>query len=241
MNQNTGRYAVLRQLKADGMTDIFGNPGTSEQSLLDLLRLEEFADIKYYLGLHEGPVVAMADAYARYRKKPVAVQLHSYAGLANGLGMLFYARRGYTPMVVIVGEAGLRYEAMDGQMAADLVTMARPFVKSDQNGPCVWRAVEEHSILRLLRRAIKCAGTPPFGPTLLVLPMDVLERINTEEVTCTTFPDCSQPRIVGSRRRSAVGCPPAGDLDGRWHCRLPGHDRAGDAGGAFGGHGLRCE
>ena len=70
------------------------------------------------------------------------VQLHSYAGLANGLGMMYYARRGYTPMVVFAGEAGLKYEAMDGQMAADLAAMARPFVKSDHNGPCAWRVVD---------------------------------------------------------------------------------------------------
>jgi benzoylformate decarboxylase len=34
-------------------------------------------------------------------------------------------------MVVLVGESGLRYEAMDAQMAADLVTMAKPFVKNE--------------------------------------------------------------------------------------------------------------
>ena len=65
----------------------------------------------------------MADSYARALQRPAVVQLHSYAGLANGLGMMYYARRGYTPLVVIAGEAGLRYEALDGQMAADLVTM----------------------------------------------------------------------------------------------------------------------
>src|SRR5690606_8622201 len=51
------------------------------------------------------------DAFAW--RRPALVQLHSYAGLANGLGMMYYARRGYTPMVVIAGEAGLRYEALD--------------------------------------------------------------------------------------------------------------------------------
>jgi benzoylformate decarboxylase len=186
---NTGRFALLRQFAADGMIEIFGNPGTSEQNLLDLFRFEEFSHLKYYLGLHEGAVVAMADAYARRRQKPVAVQLHSYAGLANGLGMMYYAKRGYTPMVIVVGEAGLRYEAMDAQMSADLVALARPFVKCDQNGPCAWRVVDEHSILRLLRRAIKCAATPPWGPTLLVLPMDVLERECTEIPVPTLQPD----------------------------------------------------
>ncbi len=195
--RNTGRYAFFRQLMADGIDCMFGNPGSSEESLLDVLSDPEFAQFKYYLALQEGSAVGMADSYARATaatridgdphpwKRPVLVQLHSYAGLANGLGMMYYAKRGYTPMVVIVGEAGLRYEAMDGQMAADLPGMARPFVKSDQNGPCAWRAVDGGSLLRLVRRAIKVASTPPYGPVFLSLPMDVLDQPSTERVERT--------------------------------------------------------
>jgi thiamine pyrophosphate-dependent acetolactate synthase large subunit-like protein len=182
MDNNTGRFALLRQLLADGITCMFGNPGTSEQNLLDALRDPEFKDFRYYLALHEGTAVAIADSYARALQRPAVVQLHSYAGLANGLGMMYYARRGYTPLVVIAGEAGLRYEALDGQMAADLVTMARPFVKSDYNGPCAWRVVNSGSLLRLLRRALKTAATPPRGPVFLSLPMDVLDEANTEPI-----------------------------------------------------------
>ena len=153
-NENTGRFAFFRQLLADGVTCMFGNPGSSEENLFDALRSPEFKDFRYYLALHEGAAVAIADAFARASppvaldgdsfawRRPALVQLHSYAGLANGLGMMYYARRGYTPMVVIAGEAGLRYEALDGQMAADLAAIARPFVKSDANGPCAWRVVD---------------------------------------------------------------------------------------------------
>jgi len=148
-NTKTGRFAFLRQLLADDITCMFGNPGSSEENLLDALHDPEFASIKYYLALHEGTAVAMADGYARATQRPTIVQLHSYAGLANGLGMMYYARRGYTPLVVIAGEAGLRYEALDGQMSADLVAMTRPFVKSDHNGPCAWRVVHSGSLLRL--------------------------------------------------------------------------------------------
>ncbi|MCK1552314.1 thiamine pyrophosphate-binding protein [Bradyrhizobium sp. 177] len=182
MTNTSGRFAFLRQLVADGVMCMFGNPGTSEQNLLDALRDEEFKDFRYYLALHEGSAVAMADGYARALQRPALVQLHSYAGLANGLGMLYYARRGYTPLVVVAGEAGLRYDALDGQMAADLVTMARPFVKSDYNGPCAWRVLDSGSLLRLLRRAIKTAATPPTGPVFLALPMDLLDEENTETI-----------------------------------------------------------
>ncbi|RAI45914.1 thiamine pyrophosphate-binding protein [Rhodoplanes roseus] len=195
--RGAGRFAFLRQLQADGIPFVFGNPGSSEENLLDALRDTEFTDLRYILALHEGPAVAIADAYARAApavqrpgdtrpwRRPALVQLHSYAGLANGLGMMYYARRGYTPMVVFAGEAGLRYEALDGQMAADLPTIAKPFVKSDHNGPCAWRVVDPGSLLRLTRRAIKTAATPPMGPVFLTLPMDVLDQPCPERVEPT--------------------------------------------------------
>jgi benzoylformate decarboxylase len=187
MDKNTGRFAFLRQLVADNITCMFGNPGTSEQNLLDVLRYDEFKNFKYYTALQEGAAVAMGDSYARALQRPAVVQLHSYAGLANGLGMMKYAHRGYTPLVVIAGETGLKYEAMDAQMAADLVYMARPFVKSDYNGPCAWRVVHPGSLLRLVRRAIKTAATPPMGPVFLALPMDVLDEKNTEPIVPTSL------------------------------------------------------
>jgi benzoylformate decarboxylase len=186
MNLSTGSRQFLRQLQAEGINCVFGNPGTSEQNLLDALSDPEFKDLTYYLALQEGTAVAMADGYARATGRPAVVQLHSYAGLANGLGMMKYAHRGGTPLVVFAGESGLRYDALDGQMAGDLANMARPFVKADHNGPCSWRVVDSGSVLRLLRRAIKTAATPPTGPVFLSLPMDVLDAANTETVMPTT-------------------------------------------------------
>lgn len=194
--------AFLKQLQADGLTTIFGNPGSSEEDILDVLSNPEFSNIKYYLGYQEGSVVAMADAYARARQTPAIVQLHSYAGLANGLGMMYYARRGYTPMVVFAGEAGVDYEALDGQMAANLVDMARPFVKCDQGGPCAWRTTDGQSVLRLLRRAIKAAATPPCGPVFLALPMDVLNEECTEEVIPCVEKGLTVDSLLPWRRRS---------------------------------------
>jgi benzoylformate decarboxylase len=85
--------------------------------------------------------------------------------------------------VVLAGDAGLRYEALDAQMAADLVAMARPVTK--------WAARVTHpeSVLRMLRRATKVAATPPCGPVFLALPMDVLDADTTEAVRPTVLPD----------------------------------------------------
>src|SRR6266508_1262697 len=150
MSQRTGRFAIIEQFVADGIHYMFGNPGTVEQGFLDAL--ESYPDFHYILTLQETVAVAMADGMARATKKPAVVQLHSGVGLGNGIGMMYQALRGHAPLVVIASEAGIRYDAMDSQMAADLVGMAKPVTK--------WatRVVDPSSLLRVLRRAIKMAA-----------------------------------------------------------------------------------
>ncbi len=176
----SGRFAIIEQLLADGIRHMFGNPGTVEQGFLDALH--DYPELRYILTLHESVAVAIADGYARVTKKPAVVQLHSGVGLGNGIGMMYQAKRGHAPLVVIAGEAGVRYDAMDAQMAADLVAMARPVTK--------WatRVIDPGSVLRVLRRAIKMAATPPTGPVFVCFPMDVLDAANEEEVIPTSFP-----------------------------------------------------
>ena len=180
MTGKTGRFAMLDQLLADGIHYMFGNPGTVEQGFLDAL--SDYQDLQYILTLQESVAVAIADGYARATRRPTVVQLHSGVGLGNGVGMIYQARRGHAPLVIISGEAGLRYDAMDAQMAADLVAMAEPVTK--------WatRVVDPSSLLRVLRRAIKVAATPPMGPVFVCLPMDILDAPNEEDVVPTSFP-----------------------------------------------------
>lgn len=177
----TGKQALLRQMRADGISYIFGNPGTVEQGLLD--ELQEFPDIEYITCLHESVAAAAADGFARKTKQPGVIQLHSGVGLGNGIGMLYQSLRGHTPLIVIAGEAGIQYDAMNAQMACDLVEMARPVTKYAA------RAVHPDSVLRLWRRAYKEAMTPPMGPVFLCLPMDILDAANEEEIRASILPD----------------------------------------------------
>ncbi len=180
MAERTGRFAIIEQFLADGMNYMFGNPGTVEQGFLD--SLGSYPDFQYILALQESIAVGMADGYARATQRPTLVQLHSGVGLGNGIGMMYQAMRGHAPLVVINGDAGVRYGAMDAQMAADLVNMAKPVTK--------WAAYasDSSSVLRLLRRAVKIAATPPCGPVFLCLPMDVLDAPNNEPVVPTLIP-----------------------------------------------------
>lgn len=173
-----GRFAIIEQLLADDIPYMFGNPGTVEQGFLDAL--SNYPGLKYILSLQETVAVAIADGYARSTKKPAVVQLHSSVGLGNGIGMIYQAMRGHSPLIIISGEAGIRYDAMDAQMAADLVAMAKPVTK--------WatHVLDTSSVLRVLRRAIKIATTPPMGPVFVCLPMDILDAPNEEAVVPTS-------------------------------------------------------
>ena len=181
MASKTGRFAIVEQLLADGITYMFGNPGTVEQGFLDALG--EYPEMRYVTTLQETIAVGIADGYARASQKPTLVQLHSGVGLGNGIGMLYQAKRGGAPLVVIAGESGVRYDSMDAQMAADLVSMARPVTKWST------RVIDPSSTLRVLRKAIKIAATPPTGPVFVALPMDVLDSELVEEVVPTSIPD----------------------------------------------------
>jgi len=180
MVEKTGRFAILEQFLADGMNIMFGNPGTVEQGFLDALA--NYPQMKYILTLQESVAVLAADGYARATQKPTLVQLHSTPGVGNAIGALYQAKRGHSPLVVIGGDSGTQYLAMDSQMAGDLVAFAEPVTK--------WSTVvvDPSSLLRVLRKAIKIAATPPMGPVYVCLPMDVLDAPNTEDIFPTSIP-----------------------------------------------------
>jgi benzoylformate decarboxylase len=180
MAQKTGRFAILEQFLADGMEYMFGNPGTVEQGFLDALA--EYPQLKYILTLQESVAVMTADGYARATKKPTLVQLHSTPGVGNGIGALYQAKRGHSPLVVIGGDAGVKYLGMDAQMAGDLVAMAEPVTK--------WATtvLDSASLLRVIRRAIKIAATPPMGPVYVCVPQDILDQPVVEAVMPTSIP-----------------------------------------------------
>ena len=159
---------------------MFGNPGTVEQGFLDAL--SSYPDMKYILTLQESVAVMAGDGYARATKKPALVQLHSSPGIGNGVGALYQAKRGHSPLVVIGGDAGIKYMNMDAQMAADLVAMMEPVTKYST------MVLHPASLLRTIRRAIKIAATPPMGPVYVCLPQDILDAVATEEVFPTPIP-----------------------------------------------------
>jgi len=159
---------LIELAQSEGVDRVFGNPGTTELPFMDeLARAPEF---QYFLGLHEGTAVSMADGYARATGRPSFLNLHIAAGLAHGLANMLNARRARTPMVVTVGQQDRRHLIHDPMLGGDLLALAQGAFKD---------AVEVNQVAdlpTLMRRAFLLAQTPPTGPVMASIPVDVLEE-----------------------------------------------------------------
>jgi benzoylformate decarboxylase len=162
----TGRSAFLELLEDEGVTHLFGNPGTTELPIMDALVAHP--DMRYVLGLQESIVVAMADGYARASGNLTACNVHVAPGLGNALGSLYNAAWYGSPVIVTAGQQQLGFGLTEPLLSGPLVAMATPLVK--------W-AVEItrlEDLPLIVRRAAKIALTPPTGPVFISLPGDIL-------------------------------------------------------------------
>ena len=167
MARLSGRSAFLKLLVDEGVSHLFGNPGTTELPLMEVV--PDFPELRYVLGLQEAVVVAMADGYARASNRLAACSLHVAPGLGNAMGALYNAKFSGSPLIVTCGQQEQGHGLLEPLLYAPLVPIAQPMVK--------W-AVEVtrvEDLPRIVRRAAKVALTPPTGPVFISLPGDVLD------------------------------------------------------------------
>ena len=160
----TGKMALLEMLKAEGVTHIFGNPGTSEAPIIDML--PDYPEFTYIMALQESVAVGMGEAYARATQKPSLVSLHVDSGLANGIALMLDALNSGTPMVVTSAIYDIRI-VVEG--ATDLAELVKPVTK--------WSIQLTHpdQIPGAIRRAFNEANTHPKGPVYIGLTANALE------------------------------------------------------------------
>ena len=163
-----GRQIFMEALRAHGVEKIFGNPGTTENPLLDSLL--DYPDIDYVTALHEGVAVSAGSFYTQAANKPAVVNLHVAPGLGNGIGAIFGALKARSPLVITAGAQDTRMRMRSPLLSHDLVAMAKPVTKwsvepqsADEIGP-------------IMQRAFKVAMEAPAGPVFVALPINVMEQ-----------------------------------------------------------------
>ncbi|MCT7355614.1 benzoylformate decarboxylase [Streptomyces sp. 15-116A] len=188
-------------LERQGLTTIFGNPGSNE--LPFLAELPE--NFRYVLGLHEGAVVGMADGFAQATGRPVLVNLHAASGSGNAMGALTNAVASRTPLVVVAGQQVRPAIGPEANLASvDAPALMKPLVGWAAEPACagdVPRALAQAVFEARLRRR----------PTYLSVPYDdwaaeadanslaVLDR----DVRRASVPDAGQGRLLVERVAAA--------------------------------------
>ena len=153
---------TIAVLQANGISKIFGNPGTTELALLDATLAQ---GMDFHLCLHEGAAVAMADGYGRATGTTGVVMVHTSVGAANTLTNLINLRSDSRPLLVIAGD---KDDRLSGRgcfcEVPDLPGLLRQVTKE------AWRVTLPEKLPELTLRALKVAQAPTPGPVFLTVP-----------------------------------------------------------------------
>jgi len=163
-----GIQVFMDSLKVHGVNCIFGNPGTTENPLLDSFL--DYPDVRYYVALHEGVAIGAASYYAQASGSTGVANVHVAPGLGNSIGMLYGALKAKSPIIVTAGQQDDRMLLREPLLSHDLVAMATPVTKWSVQP----RSANEMSAI--MRRAFKIANEPPMGPVFVALPINVMEQ-----------------------------------------------------------------
>ena len=169
MSHLYGRQAFVELLISEGVTHLFGNPGTTELPIMQAL--PDHPGLKFILGLQESVVMGMADGYARASRQLTAANVHVAPGLGNAMGALYNAKFSGSPVILTAGQQEQGHGLLEPLLYDDLTSMAAPLVK--------WsiEVTRLQDLPRIMRRAAKIAMTPPTGPVFISLPGDILNEI----------------------------------------------------------------
>ena len=200
-NKTFGRDAFLSLLVDEGVTHLFGNPGTTELPIMHAL--SDHTSLTYVLGLQESVVVAMADGFCRASGKLAACNVHVAPGLGNALGAIYNANLSGSPLIITAGQQEQGHGLMEPLLYGPLVDMARPLVK--------WATeiTRIEDVPRIVRRAAKIALAPPTGPVFLSLPGDILNKSaaldlgQRTRVDAMTYPSDESLRRLSERIMAA--------------------------------------
>ena len=192
-----GSDFMLDVLKSIGFEYVSCNPASSFRSLHEsMINYGGNKAPEILTCCHEETSVAIADGYARVTHKPMAVMAHGTVGLQHAAMTIYNTYVCRTPVFIMLGnslDAAKRRPGVEWNHAAqDAAAMVREYVKWDDT-PMSLTHFAESAV-----RAYKIAMTPPMGPVILTLDVDLQENGITDRAKLKI------PKLT-------LSAPPAGD------------------------------
>ncbi len=166
MAQVTGGELLVRTLARAGVETVFGLHGAHLETIFQACAARRIPIVDTR---HEVAAGHAAEGYARASRRLGVALVTAGPGFTNCITSLANAYLDRTPVLYISGSAALRdAETNTLQAGIDQVAIARPITK--------WAhaITVPAQIPRLVAHAVRIATSPPTGPVLLDMPMDVL-------------------------------------------------------------------
>ena len=192
----TGAEMVVRALKDQGVTHIFGYPGGAVLPIYDAL----FADngITHVLVRHEQGATHAAEGYARSTGKPGVVLVTSGPGATNAVTGLTDALMDSIPLVVLTGQVATHLIGTDAFQEADTVGITRACTKHN------WLVKDVNELSRTLHEAFQIATSGRPGPVVVDIPKDVQfktgQYLTPEDVRHRTWRPKTEPEAASVAR-----------------------------------------
>lgn len=153
-------FDLMREL---GLTTVFGNPGSTEETFL-----KDFpSDFSYIQTLHEASAVGAADGYAQAMRRPALINVHTAAGVCNAMSNIMTAFLNKTPLIVTAGN-----QTRDMLLMEPWLTNIRPDRLAEPWVKWAYEPVRPADVPAALMRAYATALQPPSGPVFLSIPLD---------------------------------------------------------------------
>jgi len=163
MSEKTIRDVTFELLRDLGITTVFGNPGSTEETFL-----KDFPeDFRYVQVLQEASAVGAADGWAQAMRRPALVNVHTSAGLCNAMSNILTAFQNRTPLVITAGNQTRDMLLMEPWLTnIEPANLPRPWVKWS------YEPVRAEDVPAAFMRAFAIATQPPAGPVFLSIPLD---------------------------------------------------------------------
>ena len=165
----TGAQILIKMIKKQGVSTIFGYPGGAVIDIYDELDRNE--DLRHILVRHEQGAVHMADAYARAKGGVGVALVTSGPGATNTVTGIASAFMDSIPVVIFTGQVPTGLIGNDAFQEVDIVGITRPCTKHN------YLVKNVKSLAKIIQDAFYIATSGRPGPVLVDLPKDIMSAV----------------------------------------------------------------
>ncbi|NRD79688.1 acetolactate synthase large subunit [Bacillus sp. BRMEA1] len=177
---------LVQCLENEGVEYVFGIIGTETLDLADSLSRSK--QIQWVNVRHEQGAAFMADVYGRLSKKAGVCLSTLGPGATNLLTGIASAHLDHSPVVALIGQAGVERQHPESHQFVDMVRVLEPITKWST------QIKTAQSVPTTIRKAFRIAQLEKPGSVAIILP----ENFSTQMIPNTPLPVTPLPNMIPS-------------------------------------------